>query len=223
LKILAIRLTNLNSLAGSWEIDLTASDFASAGIFAIVGATGAGKSTILDAVSLALYGRTPRIRQISKSANDLMTHNKGQCSAELEFISARGHFRCHWSQHRARRLPTGELQQPRHEISDAATGKVLETKMKEVARKVVELTGMDFDQFTRSMLLAQGEFNKFLQASADDRAPILEQITGTEIYSRISRQVHELTGRSKQHLDLLRHELTGFKLLSHEEETQITR
>jgi len=222
LKIIAIRFTNLNSLAGNWEIDLNTPEYTGSGIFAIVGATGSGKSTILDAVSLALYGRTPRLKQISKSANDLMTHHTGECSAELEFVSARGHFRCFWSQHRARRHPAGDLQQPRHEIVDARTGKVLETKIKEVARKVVEVTGMDFDQFTRSMLLAQGEFNKFLQASADERAPILEQITGTEIYSNISRQVHELTNNSRQLLEQLKRELTGFNLLSQDEEGDIT-
>ena len=221
MRIVTIRFTNLNSLAGSWQIDFTNPEYTSSGIFAIVGATGPGKSTILDAVSLALYGRTPRVKQISKSSNDIMTRHTGECSAEIEFVSAKGHFRCHWSQHRARKQPGGELQQPRHEISDSLSGKILETKIKDVARAVVDATGMDFDQFTRSMLLAQGDFNKFLQASADERAPILEQITGTEIYSKISRQVHELTSSHKQKLDLLKSELSSFHLLSSDEEKMI--
>jgi exonuclease SbcC len=93
-------------------------------------------------------------------------------------------YRCHWSQHRARKKPDGELQAPKHEIANADSGEIFESKIRGVADQIESATGMDFDRFTRSMLLAQGGFAAFLQAAPDDRAPILEQITGTEIYSR---------------------------------------
>ncbi len=191
MRILAIHLHNLNSLAGRWSIDFSAPEYVASGIFAITGPTGAGKSTILDAICLALYGRTPRLRQVTRSQNEIMSRRTGACAAEVEFETSQGRYRCHWSQHRARRRPDGQLQQPRHELVDAVTGRVLETRMKAVAEQVERLTGMDFERFTRSMLLAQGDFAAFLQAGPDERAPILEQITGTAVYSRISILVHE--------------------------------
>lgn len=220
MKILSIRFANLNSLAGEWYIDFTAAEYLASGIFAIVGATGSGKSTILDAISLALYGRTPRLKQISKSSNEIMSRHTGYCFAEVEFASVRGRYRSHWSQHRARRSPSGDLQQPRHEIVDALKDQVLASKIKEVGSTVTQVTGMNFDQFTRSMLLAQGDFSKFLQAGSDDRAPILEQITGTEIYSRISQQVHLQKTEEEACLKKLQQELAAVSPMSASEEEE---
>ncbi len=221
MKILTIRFKNLNSLVGVWEIDLTHPAFASDGIFAITGPTGAGKTTILDAICLALYGRTPRLNRIGKSGNEIMSRQTGECFAEVEFETQAGRFRCHWSQHRSRKKPDGDLQNPKHEIAEADTGKIIEAKLRGVAEKIEQATGMDFDRFTRSMLLAQGGFAAFLQAAPDDRAPILEQITGTEIYSRISIRVHEKRSDERKKLDALQSELAGMQLLSEEDELQL--
>lgn len=221
MKILAVRLRNLNSLFGSWGIDLTAPEYASSGIFAITGPTGAGKSTILDAICLALFARTPRLGHISKGSNEIMSRRAGDCFAEVDFVTSHGFFRCHWAQHRARRSPEGELQPPRHELVDAGSNTVLETRSKEVGRLVEQVTGMDYDRFTRSILLAQGEFAAFLQAEADQRAPILEQITGTSIYSRISIAVHERTSEERKKTSLFRESLGVITLLTEEEERQI--
>lgn len=217
MKIQTVRFKNLNSLSGEWRIDFTDPHFTSSGIFAIIGATGAGKTTILDAISLALYGRTPRLKQISKSTNEIMSRQAGECYSEVEFASSKGLFRVHWSQHRARKNPTGDLQPPRHEFVHAESDKVLATKLKDVAERVADTTGMNFDQFTRSMLLAQGDFSKFLQASSDQRAPILEQITGTEIYSLISKQVHQCKSDEEKKLEILQKELENVQILSPEE------
>ena len=218
MKVLRLRFRNLNSLAGDWDIDFKHPDYVSSGIFAITGPTGAGKTTILDAICLALYGQTPRLGRITQSENEIMSRQTGECFAEVEFETARGRFRCHWSQHRSRKLADGQLQQPRHEIAEAGSGLILESKLKAVAGKVEDVTGMDFDRFTRSMLLAQGGFAAFLQASPDERAPILEQITGTAIYSRISIKVHERTTEERKRLGDMRTELEGIQLLSPEEE-----
>jgi DNA repair protein SbcC/Rad50 len=218
MRILKLRFRNLNSLAGDWEIDFTHPSYVSSGIFAITGPTGAGKSTILDGICLSLYGQTPRLSRITQSENEIMSRQTGDCSAEVEFETGKGRFRCHWSQHRSRRQADGLLQSPRHEIVDVASGIVLESKLKAVSVKVEEVTGMDFDRFTRSMLLAQGGFAAFLQATPDKRAPILEQITGTIIYSRISLKVHELTTEERKKLEAMRSDLNGLQLLSPEEE-----
>ncbi|WP_310600060.1 AAA family ATPase [Desulfobulbus sp.] len=221
MKILAVRLRNLNSLAGSWAIDFTAPELAAAGIFAITGPTGAGKSTILDALCLALFARTPRLGHISKGSNEIMARRTGDCFAEVDFETGQGSFRCHWAQHRARRSPGGELQPPRHEMVDIHTGRVLESRSKEVGRLVEQVTGMDYDRFTRSILLAQGDFAAFLEADADQRAPLLEQITGTGIYSRISVAVHERTVEERQKTAALRETMAKVVLLDAAEEQEL--
>ena len=218
MKILGVRFKNLNSLMGEWKIDFTHPEYESNGIFAITGPTGAGKTTILDAVCLGLYGRTPRLDKVTKSSNEIMSRQAGECYAEVTFETQKGRYRCHWSQHRARKRPDGELQQARHEISDADSQKVLESKINQVGALIEDATGMDFERFTRSMLLAQGGFAAFLQASPDKRAPILEQITGTEIYSRISVKVHERCREEHEKLELLQSELKGIQVLNEDEE-----
>ena len=165
---------NLNSLKGIWEIDFSSSAYAENSLFAIVGPTGAGKSTLLDALCLALYGATPRLGKITKSSNQIMSRHTGVCFAEVEFSTVKGRFRCHWYQHRSRLASHGELQQPKHEITDASSDTLLESQIRHVTSKVEEVTGMDFDRFTRSTLLAQGGFAAFLEASADkDRKSVV--------------------------------------------------
>jgi len=221
MRILEIRFKNLNSLAGEWRIDLGHPDYVSHGIFAITGPTGAGKTTILDALCLALYGRTPRLGKITKGGNEIMARRTGECFAEAIFETPSGRFRCHWSQHRARKRPDGELQPPRHEIADCDSGRVIETKIRRVAELVERETGMDFDRFTRSALLAQGGFAAFLQAGEDERAPILEQLTGTGVYSRISMAVHERRAEEKAALQRRREALASLDLMEPEEERSL--
>ena len=221
MRIQRVRFKNLNSLVEEWDIDLTHPAFSADGIFAITGPTGAGKTTILDAVCLALYGRTPRLTKVTKSGNEIMSRQTGDCFAEVTFETQTGRFRCHWSQHRARKKPDGDLQAPRHEIADADSGRILETKILEVAKQIETATGMDFERFTRSMLLAQGGFAAFLQAAPDDRAPILEQVTGTEIYSLISIRVHERRSEERKKLETLLSELAGMQVLSDEDERRL--
>lgn len=223
MRILQVRFKNLNSLVGEWEIDLMHPAFAADGIFAITGPTGAGKTTILDAICLALYGRTPRLNKVTKSGNEIMSRQTGECFAEVTFETQSGRYRCHWSQHRARKKPDGELQAPKHEIANADSGEIFESKMRGVADQIESATGMDFDRFTRSMLLAQGGFAAFLQAAPDDRAPILEQITGTEIYSEISIRVHERQREEREKLNLLQAETAGIVILEPEQEQEISQ
>jgi len=217
MKILTLRFANLNSLQGEWQIDFTRPEYVADGVFAITGPTGSGKSTILDAICLALYGETPRLRKITASSNEIMSRHAGECFAEVTFAAASGTFRCTWSQHRSRKKPGGALQAQKHEIADAATGAIIQSRVQETRLEVEARTGMDFDRFTRSMLLAQGGFAKFLQADADERAPVLEQITGTEIYSLISMKVHERKRAELERLQRLEIEAGGIRLLGAEE------
>ena len=221
MKILELRFQNLNSLYGEWAIDFSAPEYLSDGIFALTGPTGAGKSTILDAICLALYGSTPRLGKITKSGNEIVSRQTGECYAEVLFESQAGKFRCHWSQHRARRKPGGKLADSKHEIADACTGQILESKKRDVANVIEQKTGMDFDRFTRSILLAQGGFDTFLKADVEQKSRILEQITGSEIYTEISKRVHERQRVEHENLDLLLAETSGIAILTAEQEADV--
>jgi len=221
MKILELRFKNLNSLYGEWVIDFTDPEYVSNGIFALTGPTGAGKSTILDAICLALYGATPRLGKITKSGNEIMSRQTGECYAEVLFESQAGRFRCHWEQRRARKKAEGNLQDQQHQIADDATGKPIETKKSLVGGIIEEKTGMDFDRFTRSILLAQGGFDTFLKADVEQKSKILEQITGTEIYSEISRRVHERQRDEREKLNILNAETSGIVVLEPEQEKEI--
>lgn len=222
MKILELRFKNLNSLYGEWHIDFTDPEYAYNGIFALTGPTGAGKSTILDAICLALYGSTPRLGRITQSSNDIMSRQTGECFAEVVFQSQAACYRCTWSHHRSRKKADGDLQIPKHEISEAnSEGKIIENQLKSVLGAVEEKTGMDFDRFTRSILLAQGGFDTFLKASVEQKSKILEQITGTKIYSDISIGVHERLRQERAILSDLEAETRGILILSPEEEQAI--
>lgn len=219
MRIEKVTFKNLNSLAGTWRIDFTDERYVQDGIFAITGPTGAGKSTVLDAICLALYGQTPRLNTISKSTNEIMTRQTGDCFAEVVFSTAKGRFRSHWSQRRARNKADGALQAAKQELVNLDTNEIVNLK-KGIADKIGELTGLDFKRFTRSMLLAQGDFAAFLKATSDERASILEKITGMEIYAEISAKVYRRSDEERKKLEALQAKMGDIEILPDSEREQ---
>ncbi|MEL0629052.1 AAA family ATPase [Psychromonas aquatilis] len=217
MKILSLRFKNLNSLKGEWKIDFQDQAFQDNALFVITGQTGAGKSTILDAICLALYQQTPRLDKLTQSKNELMTRGTGDCLAEVEFAVKNKAYRVYWSQKRARNNADGNLQAPLCELSEIA-GQVLATKSSEVLKQVTELTGLDFSRFTKSMLLAQGGFAAFLNASSGERAELLEELTGTEIYCEIAQYVYQQNKQIQAELTVLTEQAKVLSILDETEE-----
>ena len=238
MKILAIRGRNLASLEGEFEADFTSEPLLSAGIFAISGPTGAGKSTILDAMCLALFARTPRTDQAKENNVKLRDVNeevlpqsdprfllrRGTASgyAEVDFLALNGHrYRSRWSVGRARDKENGRLQSPRVTLYNIDKEEEEQGTRSELQARVVELIGLTFEQFTRSVLLAQNDFSTFLKAEQGEKASLLEKLTGTELYSAISRTIFEKNAVAKEAYDKIQARIQGIELLTEEAEQEL--
>lgn len=234
MKILAIRGKNLASLEGEFEIDFASDPLKSAGIFAITGSTGAGKSTILDALCLSLFDDTPRTNNAGenniwvkdvqentinqKDSRNILRRGTIEGYAEVEFMALSGDkYRSRWMVRRARGRADGALQKTEVRLENLSTGVEEQGTKTEILSKIVELIGLSFDQFTRAVLLAQGDFATFLKAKQSDKAELLEKLTGTEIYSKISSQIYQRTKEAEQALNLLNERIKDVRLLTDEE------
>jgi len=204
MRILAIRGKNLASLAEPFEILLNAGPLEQAGLFAITGQTGAGKSTILDALCLALYDKIPRLpdghgfavghkdedenlRVTSNDVRSILRRGTSNAYAEVDFIGKdKHHYRARWEVSKARGKADGRLQAQEVTLSKIDDGQRIGQGKKNTLELISDLIDLNFDQFRRSVLLAQGDFAAFLKAKKDERSSLLERITGTELYSELS-------------------------------------
>ncbi|WP_176493638.1 AAA family ATPase [Cobetia sp. 5-25-4-2] len=231
MKILALRLDNLASLAGAHEVDFEKAPLSDAGLFAITGPTGAGKSTLLDALCLALYGTTPRLRQTPsggqledvgehqltlKDPRSLLRRGCGEGKAEVDFIGRDGlRYRAGWTVSRARGKPGGRLQNAKQHLQllptadDTQSAQTLNTTSNDAKALIIDRLGLNFEQFTRAVLLAQSEFSAFLRANDNERSELLEKLTDTGHYSDISIAAHERERSAREAVNKLERQLDG--------------
>ena len=215
MKILSVEFENINNMKGHHKIDFNESEIASSGIFLITGDTGSGKSTILDAISLALYGKTPRFSNITGSENSVMTKGTGYCSSTVIFSQNGKIYKSEWSQQRANRKKNGNLRPIEANIYEGEN--TLNRLKSEWEIKVREVTGLDFERFSRTVILAQGNFASFLKANENEKSQILEKITGTENYSEISKRVFRLYSDKDNELRVLKASIEDIKTLADDE------
>lgn len=212
-------------------IDFESKPLVDSEVFLITGKTGAGKSTILDAICLALYADTPRLYSTKMQGatmdaekevkiddpRQLMRRNTAQAHASLTFIGSNGvNYEATWAVARARKKVSGAIRGKSWELKNLHTGVTL-TKDTEIKNEIRAAVGLDFNQFCRTTMLAQGEFTRFLNSKDDEKAEILEKITGVDIYSKIGAKVYELTDQKKKEWEDAKRQVEGTRTLTDEE------
>lgn len=222
MKIRKLTFKNINSLKGEHEINFNALPLNAAGIFAITGPTGSGKSTILDVITLALFNRVPRFKKaISKGEmqglGSILTHHTTQASASIEFEIKGRIYLSSWTVSKAR---TGNLKDYEMALMDH-TGTYLDLKRSEVPAKNEEIIGLKYDQFVKSIILSQGEFSKFLKADKNERGQLLENLTGTSVYRKIGARAFAKFKEVNERANTEKSKLEDIRVLSEEERAEI--
>ena len=233
MKILAIRGRNITSLEGDFEVDFRLAPLRQAGLYAITGPTGSGKSSLLDAMCLALFDQVPRIgKSRSKSQSEVAGSTKNdvkqwvrrgasEAFAEVEFVGVDAHTYCARWEVQSKRGRDGEFRDQEITLLDKTTGQVLGYKKTGTLAEITRHLGLTFEQFGRSVLLAQGDFASFLRVKSEERASLLEAMTGTEIYSQVSMLVFERArvGRDERHA--LRSAVANLEILPEERRSEL--
>ncbi|MFW2160315.1 SbcC/MukB-like Walker B domain-containing protein [Acinetobacter beijerinckii] len=231
MKILSIRLKNLASLAGEHFIDFESKPLAHAGLIAIIGKTGAGKSTILDAMCLALFNKIPRLKDsdgklLDVDGSELLTNSPltvlrrgtGHGFAELCFVAQdQKHYLARWEIKRARENANGKLQSVQRSLKCLTDGVVVADKTKAVETYIQQITQLSFEQFTRAVLLAQSEVTAFLKARDNERGELLEYLTNSSIFAKIGQLAFEKTKEVRLQREKLESVLGHIEIRSDEE------
>ncbi len=226
MKIEKITLCNLTSIEGEQVIDFTEEPLRSAGLFAITGDTGAGKSTILDAICLALYNKAPRfdnIEQLSteelKQATDkpqqqqaknpcsILRRGQKQGYVSVVFTTTSGEtYEAQWS---VRIKRTGIYDTPERTLTQLRPNKERIADKAQLQQRIEEAIGLSYEQFTRTVILAQNSFANFLRAKTKEKAELLEKLTGTEVYSEVSKQIYQLATNAQNEVTAVENEMRG--------------
>ncbi|MCK4840405.1 MAG: chromosome segregation protein SMC [Methylococcales bacterium] len=208
MRILSLFFKNINSLEGESRIHFDRPPIVDGGVFAITGPNGSGKSTVLDAITLGLYGETFRF---DRPAQHVMTKATTESFVEVEFALGDNKFRSSWQVNRKDDQIDGELTAPEMKLiqlnGDESESQTMEQTAVKVRDRVAELIGMDFHKFSKSMVLAQGDFAAFLNALDSERMDILEKISGVDIYASYKQQAEEKFNQAQIRLQQIEQDL----------------
>ncbi len=231
MRILAVRGANLASLAGPFELDLKQAPLGDAHLFVITGPVGSGKSTLLDALSVALFHQAPRLAEAGKAKLDdvpaydprnLLRRGAKECFAEVDFQADDGRsYRARWEVRRARRHAKGVIQKPSCTLECLETGESLGGGVTETKAEICRVLGLDFNQFQRAVLLAQGEFASFLKANSNERSALLERMTGTELYGRVSKAAFDRAKLESERAASVQRDIDGLEPVAWEEVVEL--
>ncbi|MGR8929234.1 MAG: AAA family ATPase [Gammaproteobacteria bacterium] len=211
MRILNISFKNINSLKGEGRIDFDRGPIADSGVFAITGPNGSGKSSILDVITLGLYGETFRF---DKPAAHVMTKQTHECYAQVEFALGDEKFRSYWEVKTDTSMTPPIPALPNMKLFRVSgEEELLADTPNQVRVRIAELTGMDFHRFGQSVVLSQGNFAAFLNALDSERMDILEKICGANLYNDYRRQTEERFTESKTRLTELQQDIAGLPIL----------
>lgn len=214
MKILKVVIENIHSLVGQTELDFQKGPLSETGLFAITGDTGSGKTTLLDAITFCLFGKIAR----NSNNENIISKGKSFARAEVWFQGTnKQSFKATRSLRRARNKEDGTLQSPQVELSELFTGKILASMIREFDTLIIEKLGLNFEQFKRTVLLAQGEFASFFKADDNERAEILEKLTQTGEFRDLSIKCYQKHSQLKQELELLKLQKASIQQFSDEE------
>ncbi len=226
MRILKIELQNINSLKADKPVvvDFESEAFKDIGLFAITGSTGSGKTTILDAITIALYQNVPRFQKTKGSLTDVVSFGAKDAFCRVTFENNQKKHEAFWAIKMTSK--TGKkLKNPQETVylKDLTGNQILASQKRKVLDAVEEVTQLNYEQFLRSVMLAQGEFAAFLSAKASDKGKLLEQITGEEIYKRIGEQIFARLRQEEESLNDLKKSINDKDILSDEEKLHLQK
>lgn len=220
MKILRLSFKNIASFRSDKmiEIDFTNPPLSQHSLFLISGSTGAGKSTLLDAMTVALYNRYTR----EKSTNNIISSLAGNALIELEYEKDGTEYRNVWKINRSRDKIDGALQQSEMQLSLVKTNEIISSKKTDVIQKTTEILGLDFEQFTKTIILPQGDFANFLHAKDEVKIELFEKITDTKKYREFSQFVFLRNKEEESKLNKIFDSIGNFEPLNQEDEHILT-
>ena len=227
MRILKIELQNINSLRCETPvvIDFESPEFRDVGLFAITGPTGAGKTTILDAITIALYHSVPRFNQSHSKGSlvDVISYGAPEAMSRVTFIAQGIRYESFWGI-RVRQTNGKALANPQETVrlKNLDNEEIIFDKKRGFEKEMEEITQLNYQQFLRSVLLAQGEFAAFLSAPAKDKGALLEQITGEEIYKRIGEVLIGRISEEDRKLKEISSQINNDDLLSEDKKAELT-
>lgn len=239
MRIQKLIIHNIASIEDA-KIDFEKSPLSDSALFLICGETGSGKTTLLDAICLALYKTTPRVERTSgefykevnpfdhqtdeiktKDERQMMRRNTTEAYSQLDFIGNNNiPYTAKWYCYRAHKKTSGKIQPAEWSLTNLQTNNIF-TKVNDVKSEIAAVIGLNFEQFCRTTMLAQGEFTKFLLSNVDEKSDILEKLTNTRKFSLIGMKIYEITSSQKEEANLAKMELQGIKMLNEEEIAKI--